>query len=218
MTFSPSDLPFGDAKSATGFEPFMAAAFAPAMMTSAMMMQGYAFWMSAARNMMPMLNDVAAPVAAMPVGIDVAETMMHMPVGIDVPETMLNMPVGIDVAETIMHMPVGIDVPETLVDEPVFITESVGQKPIGIAEARDGMGDDLTMISGIGPKIEKKLHDLGFFHWDQIAEWSADEVAWVDSFLDFKGRIARENWLAQAEALALGGVEEYVKRFGKEPR
>ena len=205
MTFSPNDLPFGDAKSATGFEPFMAAAFAPAMMTSAMMMQGYAFWMSAARNMMPMLNDVAAPAAAMPVGIDVAETMMHMPVGIDVPETML-------------HMPVGIDVPETLVDEPVLPAAATGQRPIGLAEARDGMGDDLTMISGIGPKIEKKLHDLGFFHWDQIAEWTADEVVWVDSFLDFKGRIAREDWQAQAEALALGGVEEYTKRFGKEPR
>jgi predicted flap endonuclease-1-like 5' DNA nuclease len=192
MTFSANDLPLGDAKPATAFEPFMAAAFAPAMMTSAMMMQGYNFWMSAARSMMPMLHDVAAPVVAMPVGMDVAETLLHMPVG--------------------------IDVPETLVDEPVFTAEPVGQKPSGLAEARDGMGDDLTLISGIGPKIEKKLHDLGFFHWDQIADWAADEVVWVDSFLDFKGRIAREDWQAQAEALALGGVEEYVKRFGKEPR
>ena len=54
------------------------------------------------------------------------------------------------------------------------------------------MGDDLTLISGIGTKIERKLHKLGFFHFDQIAEWTADEVEWVDSFLDFKGRIARE--------------------------
>ena len=60
-------------KSATGFEPLMAAALAPAMMTGAMMMQGYAFWMSAARGFMPgmgemALNHVAAPVAAMHVG------------------------------------------------------------------------------------------------------------------------------------------------------
>lgn len=78
--------------------------------------------------------------------------------------------------------------------------------------------DDLKMISGIGRKIEKKLNELGVWSWAQVAGWTANEVAWVDDFLSFKGRIGREDWIAQARALARGGRDEYVKVFGKEPR
>ena len=34
----------------------------------------------------------------------------------------------------------------------------------------------------------------------------------------FRGRIERDDWLKQAKALAKGGVEEYRKVFGKDPR
>ncbi len=78
--------------------------------------------------------------------------------------------------------------------------------------------DDLKMISGIGPKIEKILHDLGVWTFAQIASWGPAEIKWVDARLKFKGRIIREDWVAQADALAAGGREEYVRRFGKEPR
>jgi len=81
-----------------------------------------------------------------------------------------------------------------------------------------GQADDLKMISGIGPKLEMVLYSLGIYHFDQIAAWSPDDVEWVDDFLRFKGRINRENWIAQADALARGGREEYVRVFGKEPR
>ena len=78
--------------------------------------------------------------------------------------------------------------------------------------------DDLKMISGIGPKIEGILHELGIWTWSQIAEWTKDECEWINGYLRFKGRIERENWVEQASALDAGGREEYVKRFGKEPR
>jgi NADH-quinone oxidoreductase subunit E len=94
----------------------------------------------------------------------------------------------------------------------------VARRPEGLEEARSGTPDDLKMISGIGPKIETVLHGLGIFHFDQIAQWAAEELLWVDNHLNFKGRAVREDWVAQADALAMGGRDEYVKRFGKEPR
>ena len=80
---------------------------------------------------------------------------------------------------------------------------AVGAKPVGLDAARDGLPDDLTTIKGIGPKMEKLCNRLGFWHFDQIADWSADEVAWVDDNLEgFKGRVTRDNWVAQARTLA----------------
>ena len=78
--------------------------------------------------------------------------------------------------------------------------------------------DDLKMISGIGPKLEKLLHELGVYTFRQIASWGPAEIRWVDDHLKFKGRIVRDDWVAQADALAAGGAAEYVRRFGKEPR
>ena len=89
-------------------------------------------------------------------------------------------------------------------------------RPAGIA--RPSTVDDLKMISGIGPKIEGILHDLGIFTFAQVAAWKKAEREWVDGYLKFKGRIEREDWVKQAKALAKGGRDEYVKVFGKEPR
>jgi NADH-quinone oxidoreductase subunit E len=78
--------------------------------------------------------------------------------------------------------------------------------------------DDLKLISGVGPKIEKKLHELGIFTFGQIQRWGAGEIAYVDDFIAFRGRIVRDQWIVQAAALARGGPDEYVRVFGKEPR
>ncbi len=78
------------------------------------------------------------------------------------------------------------------------------ERPKGMASARDGKPDDLQQISGIGPKNEKILHTLGFFHFDQLAAWGQGEVAWVDDHLKFNGRITREKWVEQATLLAAG--------------
>ena len=61
--------------------------------------------------------------------------------------------------------------------------------------------DDLKLISGVGPALEKKLHDLGITTFAQIAAWSADDITEFDDKLSFKGRIERDNWLEQAAKL-----------------
>ena len=78
--------------------------------------------------------------------------------------------------------------------------------------------DNLKLISGVGPKLEGVLNDLGIFTFDQVAKWKKAEREWVDGYLKFKGRIDRDDWVKQAKALAKGGEAEYEKTFGKKPR
>lgn len=79
----------------------------------------------------------------------------------------------------------------------------VGQKPKMMEAARAEGPDDLKQIKGVGPKMEIMLNGMGIFHFDQIAAWSDAELAWVDDNLEgFKGRASRDEWIAQAKALA----------------
>ncbi len=77
-------------------------------------------------------------------------------------------------------------------------------QPETLTAARDGKADDLKLLKGVGPKLEEKLNALGFFHFDQIASWTPEQVAWVDAQLKFKGRIERDGWIEQAAELAAG--------------
>jgi NADH-quinone oxidoreductase subunit E len=91
-----------------------------------------------------------------------------------------------------------------------------GKKPRTMKAPRKAGADDLKMIKGVGPKMEKLLNSLGFFHFDQVAKWTADEVLWVDQNLEgFKGRVSRDNWVQQAGVLASGGVTEFASRVKK---
>ncbi|MGB3245409.1 MAG: 50S ribosomal protein L21 [Sulfitobacter sp.] len=65
-------------------------------------------------------------------------------------------------------------------------------------------GDDLTNISGVGPVIVKKLHAEGVTTFAQIAEWSEADVDAIEEKLSFKGRVGREDWIAQAKELTKG--------------
>lgn len=62
---------------------------------------------------------------------------------------------------------------------------------------------DLKAISGIGPKLETVLNGLGIWTYAQIAAWTQEEVAWVEDYLSLSGRIGRDDWTAQAAALAV---------------
>ena len=78
-------------------------------------------------------------------------------------------------------------------------------EPERLDSARDGKPDDLKMIWGVGPKLEAMLHDMGFYHYDQIATWGDGELNWVDRRLTgFRGRARRDKWVEQAERLASG--------------
>ena len=62
-----------------------------------------------------------------------------------------------------------------------------------------GEADDLTLIKGIGEKLSRVLNELGVWHFDQIASWTPENIAWVDEKLAFKGRVQREAWVEQAQ-------------------
>lgn len=74
-------------------------------------------------------------------------------------------------------------------------------RPPALTAPRGGTPDNLQQIKGIGPKIEASLHALGIYHLDQIAAWDRANIDWVDARLAFKGRIRREQWVAQAARL-----------------
>ncbi len=88
-------------------------------------------------------------------------------------------------------------------------------KPILLTEPREGGKDNLTRIKGIGVKIEEQLNDIGIYHFDQIASWDADNIAWADSTLGFPGRAKREQWVEQAATLAAGEETEFSQRVDK---
>jgi len=84
--------------------------------------------------------------------------------------------------------------------------EAKAEKPKAAAKpkAKAEGGDDLKTLSGVGPALEKKLHEAGVTTFAQIAAWTEDDVAAMDEKLSFKGRIEREGWIEQAKELAKG--------------
>ncbi len=82
----------------------------------------------------------------------------------------------------------------------------------GLAAARDGKPDNLTLIKGIGEVNEKKLNEHGIYHFDQIAAWTEADIVQAETYLEFDGRIAREDWVGQAAQLASGQATEFSTR------
>jgi predicted flap endonuclease-1-like 5' DNA nuclease len=85
-------------------------------------------------------------------------------------------------------------------------------KPRGLPHARNGLRDDLKQIAGLGPLDESALNNLGIYHFDQIAGWDEREVLWLENHAFARGRIGREQWQAQARALASGAAEPRARR------
>jgi predicted flap endonuclease-1-like 5' DNA nuclease len=117
--------------------------------------------------------------------------------------------------------PVVEKTPSPVVSPPVPLTglppveneaELPGQRPSGLAAARDDQADDLKLIKGIGRQNEGRLHGLGIWHFEQIADWTAENVEWVGGYLAFPGRIEREDWVGQAKLLAAGAETEFARR------
>jgi len=72
------------------------------------------------------------------------------------------------------------------------------------ADAAELDASNLSLISGIGPTIEKKLRAAGITSWNDIASWSEADVAKWDEELKLRGRATREEWVEQAKELLAG--------------
>ncbi|UGY08336.1 NADH-quinone oxidoreductase subunit E [Phyllobacterium pellucidum] len=125
-------------------------------------------------------------------------------------------------ARTIKNPPIAEG---SLGEKPDVQRVDIAAKPVSLEDKsrpaaieRPAVIDDLKLIAGVGPKIEDILHELGIFTFAQVAAWKKAEREWVDNYLNFRGRIERDEWVKQAKALAKGGEAEYIKVFGKKPR
>ncbi|MER5170488.1 hypothetical protein [Thioclava kandeliae] len=88
-----------------------------------------------------------------------------------------------------------------------------GVAPVGLEAPRGGQADDLKLIEGIGPKLEERLNAWGIWHYDQIAGWGPDEVAYADANVPrFKGRCTRDKWVEQAKVIAQEGKDAFLER------
>jgi small subunit ribosomal protein S2 len=63
-----------------------------------------------------------------------------------------------------------------------------------------GAPDDLKKLHGVSPMIEKKLNDLGFFHYTQVAGLNANDARHLGELVGLPGRI--ETWLSESKALS----------------
>jgi len=59
--------------------------------------------------------------------------------------------------------------------------------------------DDLKLISGIGPALEKKLNACGISRYQELATLSDADIDRVEAAIKSFGRIRRDNWISQAK-------------------
>lgn len=97
------------------------------------------------------------------------------------------------------------------------VTGDILRAPVHQALERQGDGrDDLCRIKGIGPKFADALHDAGFSRFDQLAGLTQNEIDRLDSQLGaFRGRIARDRIVEQADYLARNDTDGFEQKFGK---
>lgn len=82
-------------------------------------------------------------------------------------------------------------------------------RPIGMAR------DNLQRIAGINAEVERLLNVQGVTRYSQLASWTPSDISRFDRLLGFEGRIARENWIEQAQILAKGGETAYARDYAR---
>lgn len=93
------------------------------------------------------------------------------------------------------------------------LTESFRRQAIVVAAHKEASAvheenpDDLTLLKGIAGTIQDQLNQAGVFTFQQIANWTPDDVEAFNELLAFKGRIQREKWISQASKLAADAPE-----------
>ncbi|WP_454917060.1 hypothetical protein [Xanthobacter sediminis] len=167
----------------------------------------------------PARSDAPAPAEAAPPGAAAPQAPREEPRDLPSPRE----PVA-DLFGHLLNVPPGtvVEEPESEPERPrrgagAAVRENhPGVPPPVLPAPEGGVAEDLKLLKGIGPQNEQKLHALGIFHFRQIAAWTPEEAAWVGSYLAFPGRIEREDWIGQAQALAAGAPAE--ARTSRKPK
>lgn len=69
---------------------------------------------------------------------------------------------------------------------------------------KGGFVDDVSLIGGVGPVLQKKLAAAGITSLKQIAKMTPKKMAALDAELGLRGRTEREEWIEQAQELVAG--------------
>lgn len=71
-----------------------------------------------------------------------------------------------------------------------------------MGEANADSKDDLKQISGVGPKYEQTLNDIGIYNFDQVSKMTPEAIKAIEEITQyFPGRIERDDWIGQATKL-----------------
>ncbi len=94
----------------------------------------------------------------------------------------------------------GVDVGAA--EKPVIQEELPAEKTLGFEALSGprGVADDLKKLTGVSGAIEKKLNDLGLFHYWQIAAFNPEAAHNVGEEVGLPGRV--DGWIAQAKTLS----------------
>jgi predicted flap endonuclease-1-like 5' DNA nuclease len=84
------------------------------------------------------------------------------------------------------------------------VRETVQVADPAVAEATAHVADDLTALTGVGPKLAAALAERGVTRFAELAAWSEHEARAFDDELSLKGRVLREEWVAQARRMIAG--------------
>jgi len=118
-----------------------------------------------------------------------------------------------------MKAPANKDGPQgnSVVDEAAAATNDVAGEVLGVPPRHaPGPADDLSRLKGVGPKFVARLNELGITRYDQLAGLNANEAAHLDERMGpFRGRLARDRVVEQADYLARGDLDGFEEKFGK---
>ena len=94
--------------------------------------------------------------------------------------------------------------------------EMLGARVHSHLPGASGPPDDLTRLKGVGPKLAALLNARGLHRFEQVARLSEADLVMLDEGMGaFKGRLARDQVVAQADYLARGDQDGFEQRFGK---
>lgn len=107
-------------------------------------------------------------------------------------------------------LPAGSSARALLLKERAALVARIDQPPVRVVEppppapVAPPPPDDLKRIKGIGPVIERRLHELGVRTFADLAALTPERVKQIDEAIEFPGRIERERWIEQAKQLLAG--------------
>ena len=164
------------------------------------------------------------PAGMKPPAIIAKPAVIAKPVTVTAPESVtVTAPESVAVAEpepvvVVEPEPVAVAEPEPVVvaepepvAEPAIAAEAAPEPVITAAEPivetvpaaapTPTQPDDLKLISGIGPALEKKLRKQGISSYRQLAMLSDKDIVRIEAAIKAAGRVGREDWIGQAKSL-----------------